>query len=43
MTLTQLISIRHFLSKVVVRGAEEQEFLNLINAIDALIARHKAA
>jgi len=43
MTLTQLLSIRHFLIKVVVRGPEEQELVNLINTIDSLIARHQAA
>jgi len=43
MTLTQLLSIRHFLVKVVVRGPEEHELVNLINTIDSLIARHKAA
>jgi hypothetical protein len=43
MTLTQLISIRHFLTRVVVRGVEEQELLQLINTLDTLIARHKAA
>ena len=43
MTLTQLISIRHFLTRVVVRGIEEHELIELINSLDSLIAHHKAA
>lgn len=43
MTLSQLLSIRHFLIRVVVRGPEEQELIELINNIDSLIARHQAA
>jgi hypothetical protein len=37
MTLTDLLLIRNFLSKVVVRGAEEDQLLNLVARIDALL------
>lgn len=43
MTLKQLAAIRHFLIRVVVRGPEEQELIELINSIDRLIAHHQAA
>jgi hypothetical protein len=37
MTLTDLLLIRNFLSKVVVRGIEEEQLLNLVGKIDALL------
>ncbi len=43
MTLTDLLLIRNFLSKVVVRGIEEEQLLNLVGKIDALLEQHNAA
>lgn len=37
MTLTELLLIRNFLSKVVVRGVEEDQLLHLVARIDALL------
>jgi len=37
MTLTDLLLIRNFLSKVVVRGTEEDQLLSLVARIDALL------
>ena len=37
MTLTDLLLIRNFLSKVVVRGTEEDQLLNLVARIDDLL------
>ena len=43
MTLTQLFLIRKFLVRVVARGVEEDELIQVINALDALIHHHQAA
>jgi hypothetical protein len=43
MTLADLIAIRNFLVKVVVRGPEEEQLVNLVARIDQLLATHKAA
>jgi hypothetical protein len=43
MTLADLISIRNFLVKVVVRGPEEEQLVNLVARIDQLLIAHKAA
>lgn len=37
MTLTDLFLIRNFLSKVVVRGVEEDQLLALIDRIDGVL------
>jgi len=39
MTLTDLLLIRNFLSKVVVRGTEEDQLLSLVARIDALLTQ----
>jgi len=39
MTLTDLLLIRNFLSKVVVRGTEEDQLLGLVARIDALLTQ----
>jgi hypothetical protein len=43
MTLTQLFLIRKFLVRVVARGVEEDELIQVINALDSLIHHHQAA
>lgn len=43
MTLSQLFIIRKFLARVVVRGVEEDELIQVINALDAVIQKHRAA
>lgn len=43
MTLSELIAIRNFLVKVVVRGPEEEQLLNLVARIDQLLIQHNAA
>jgi hypothetical protein len=43
MTLADLIAIRNFLVKVVVRGPEEEQLVNLVARIEQLLATHKAA
>jgi hypothetical protein len=43
MTLADLIAIRNFLVKVVVRGPEEEQLVNLVTRIEQLLATHKAA
>ena len=43
MTLTDLLLIRNFLSKVVVRGIEEDQLLHLVARIDALLEQHNTA
>jgi hypothetical protein len=43
MTLTDLLLIRNFLSKVVVRGIEEEQLLNLVGKIDALLEQRNTA
>lgn len=43
MTLAQLYSLRKFLIRVVARGPEEEELVQLIHTLDRLIqARHAA-
>jgi hypothetical protein len=39
MTLTDLLLIRNFLSKVVVRGPEEDQLLSLVARIDDLLTQ----
>jgi hypothetical protein len=43
MTLADLIAIRNFLVKVVVRGPEEEQLVNLVARIEQLLASHQAA
>jgi hypothetical protein len=43
MTLTELITIRNFLMKVVVRGPEEEELIRIVERIDHLLRTHQAA
>lgn len=43
MTLAQLFIIRKFLVRVVARGAEEEELIQVINALDSVIQKHRAA
>ncbi len=43
MTLEQLFLIRKFLVRVVARGAEEEELIQVINALDSVIQRYNAA
>lgn len=43
MTLTQLLIIRKYLERVVVRGPEEDELFHVIAALDNLINRATAA
>lgn len=38
MTLAELITIRNFLTKLVVRGPEEDQLVALVHKIDALIS-----
>lgn len=38
MTLAELINIRNFLTKLVVRGPEEDQLVALVHKIDGLIA-----
>lgn len=43
MTLAQLFIIRKFLVRVVARGVEEEELIQVINTLDSLIHKHRAA
>ena len=43
MTLAELIAIRNFLVKVVVRGPDEEQLIRLVARIDQLLATHQAA
>lgn len=43
MTLAELYSLRKFLVRVVARGPEEEELIQLINALDRLIQQRHAA
>jgi hypothetical protein len=43
MTLAELYSLRKFLVRVVARGHEEEELVQLINTLDVLIQQRKAA
>jgi hypothetical protein len=43
MTLAELYSLRKFLVRVVARGPEEEELVQLINTLDVLIQQRKAA
>jgi len=43
MTLTELITIRNFLMKVVVRGPEEEELIRIVERINQLLRTHQAA
>lgn len=42
MTLAELNLIRYFLSKLVVRGADEEALINLVERIDSILASRAA-
>ena len=41
MTLTDLHLIRNFLTKVVVRGPEEDQLISLVARIDSVLEKHQ--
>jgi hypothetical protein len=43
MTLAELITIRNFLMKVVVRGPEEEELIRIVERINHLLRTNQAA
>jgi hypothetical protein len=43
MTLAELITIRNFLMKVVVRGPEEEQLIRIVERINQLLRTHQAA
>jgi hypothetical protein len=43
MTLAELITIRNFLMKVVVRGPEEEQLIRIVERIESLLRTTQAA